>query len=57
LKLIAEGYSHKEVASRLNISAKTVIAHQTNMSEKLDLHSRAALIKFAISTGIIKLDT
>jgi len=57
LKLIAEGYSHKEVASRLNISAKTVIAHQTNMSEKLDLHSRAALIKFAISKGIIKLDT
>jgi len=57
LKLIAEGYSHKEVASRLNISVKTVIAHQTNMSEKLDLHSRAALIKFAISKGIIKLDT
>ncbi|MDH4233140.1 MAG: response regulator transcription factor, partial [Nitrospirota bacterium] len=57
LKLIAEGHSHKEIASRLNISVKTVIAHQTNMSEKLDLHSRAALIKFAISKGIIKLDS
>lgn len=57
LKLLAEGHSHKEIANLLDISAKTVIAHQTNISEKLDLHSRAALIKFAISKGIIKLDS
>ena len=57
IKLIAEGYSHKEIASLLNISAKTVIAHQTNISEKLDIHSRTALVKYAISKGIIKLDT
>ncbi len=57
LKLIAEGHSHKEIASLLNISAKTVIAHQTNISEKLDIHSRTALVKFAISKGIIKLET
>ena len=57
LKLIAEGHSHKEVATLLDISVKTVIAHQTNISEKLDLHSRAALIKFAITKGIIKLDS
>ncbi len=57
LKLIAEGHSHKEIASRLYISTKTVIAHQTNISEKLDLHSRTGLIKFAISKGIIKLET
>jgi DNA-binding NarL/FixJ family response regulator len=57
LKLIAEGHSHKEIASLLNISAKTVIAHQTNISEKLDMHSRTALVKFAISKGIIKLET
>lgn len=57
LKLIAEGHSHKEIAILLDISAKTVIAHQTNISEKLDLHSRAALIKFAITKGIIKLDS
>jgi DNA-binding NarL/FixJ family response regulator len=57
IKLIAEGHSHKEIAGLLNISAKTVIAHQTNISEKLDIHSRTALVKFAISKGIIKLDT
>lgn len=56
IKLIAEDYSHKEIASLLNISTKTVIAHQTNISEKLDIHSRTALVKFAISKGIIKLD-
>ncbi|MDI6728416.1 MAG: response regulator transcription factor [Thermodesulfovibrionales bacterium] len=56
LKLIAEGYTHKEVADMLNISTKTVIAHQTNISEKLDIHSRSALIKFAIQRGIIKIN-
>jgi len=55
LKLIAEGQSHKEIASCLNISVKTVIAHQTNISEKLDIRSRMGLAKFAISKGIIKL--
>jgi DNA-binding NarL/FixJ family response regulator len=57
LKLIAEGHSHKEIANLLNISVKTVIAHQTNISEKLNIHSRTALVKFAISKGIIKLET
>lgn len=56
LKLIAEGYSHKEIANCLNISVKTVIAHQTNISEKIGVRSRTGLIKFAISKGIIKLD-
>lgn len=56
LKLIAEGHTHKEAADILNISAKTVIAHQTNISEKLKIHSRAGLIKFAIQKGIIQLE-
>ena len=56
LKLIAEGHTHKEVADMLNISVKTVIAHQSNISEKLNIHNRAELIKFAIQRGIIKID-
>lgn len=55
LKLIAEGYTHKEIADILNISVKTAIAHQTNISDKLDIHARAGLIKFAIQRGIVKL--
>jgi DNA-binding NarL/FixJ family response regulator len=54
LKLIAEGYTHKEIADMLNISAKTVIAHQTNLTEKLGISSRSALIRFALQKGIIK---
>jgi two-component system response regulator NreC len=57
LKLIAEGLTHKEIASTLGISTKTAIAHQSHISEKLDIHSKAELIKFAISEGIIKLET
>ncbi len=56
LKLVAEGYTHKDVADMLNISVKTVIAHQTNIGEKLGIHSRAGLIKFSIQKGIIKID-
>ena len=56
LKLIAEGYTQKEAADILNISSKTVVTHQTNISEKLDIHTRAGLIKFAIQKGIIKID-
>ncbi len=56
LKLVAEGYTHKEAADMLNISVKTVIAHQTNIGEKLGIQARAGLIKFAIQKGIIKID-
>lgn len=56
LKLVAEGHTHKEAADMLNISAKTIIAHQTNIGEKLGIHTRAGLIKFAIQKGIIKID-
>jgi len=54
LKLIAEGYTHKEIADMLDISVKTAIAHQTNISEKLGIHARAGLIRFAIQKGIVK---
>jgi DNA-binding NarL/FixJ family response regulator len=54
LKLLAEGLNHKEIAGLLNISSKTVMVHQTNISEKLDIHSRAALIKYAIQKSIIR---
>ena len=56
LKLIAEGYTHKEIANMLNISIKTAIAHQYNISEKLDLHTKFDLIKFAIKKGIVKIE-
>jgi len=56
LKLIAEGHTHKEIGDMLNISAKTVIVHQTNILEKLGLSNRSELIKYAISHGVIKIE-
>ncbi len=57
LKLLAEGNSHKEIASILDISVKTVVAHQSNISEKLDLHTRAGLIKYAFQHGIVRAES
>jgi DNA-binding NarL/FixJ family response regulator len=55
LKLIAEGRSNKEVAELLDISVKTAMSHREHIMEKLDLHSRTELIKFALREGVITL--
>jgi DNA-binding NarL/FixJ family response regulator len=55
LKLIAEGKSNQEIADQLFLSVKTVMGHRTNIMEKLDLHSRTELVKYAIRTGLIQL--
>jgi len=55
LKLIAEGYSSKEIAGKLKISAKTIGAHRENLMKKLDLHNIAGLTRYAIQRGIIDL--
>jgi DNA-binding NarL/FixJ family response regulator len=57
LKLIAEGHTYKEIAVLLNISVKTVVAHYSNLQEKLGIRPRAALIKFAIQRRIIQIDS
>jgi DNA-binding NarL/FixJ family response regulator len=49
--LIALGHTNKEVASLLGISVKTVEAHKTNVMEKLEITSRADLVRFAITQG------
>lgn len=51
LKLIAWGYSNKEIAAQLDISVKTVEAHRANAMRKLDLHSRINIVRFALLQG------
>ncbi len=55
LKLVAEGRSNQEIADLLCLSVKTVTGHRTNIMEKLDLHSRTELVKYAIRTGLIQI--
>lgn len=54
LKLIAEGYKNKEIATDLCISLKTVEKHRANLMKKLDLHNAAALTAYAIEHGLVE---
>jgi DNA-binding NarL/FixJ family response regulator len=54
LKLVAEGHSNKEIAETLDISVKTAMAHREHLMEKLGVHSRTELIKFALRRGVIR---
>ncbi|MBS3907591.1 MAG: response regulator transcription factor [Syntrophaceae bacterium] len=54
LKLIAEGYKSKEIATYLCISPKTVGKHRSNLMEKLNLHHVQALTALAIEKGLVE---
>ena len=54
LQLLAEGKSNKEVANLLNISVNTAEAHRANIMLKLDFHSLAELVLYAIRNNIIQ---
>lgn len=56
LQLLAEGHTTKEIAARLQVSAKTVDVHRQNTMAKLDLHSIADLTKYAIRAGLTDLE-
>jgi DNA-binding NarL/FixJ family response regulator len=53
LKLIAEGFSNKEIGSKLFISHRTVDTHRTNLMKKLNTNNIAGLISFAIKNGFV----
>lgn len=54
VQLIAEGKSNKEVASILDLSIKTVETHRANVMDKLNLHSVADLVRYAVRNHIIE---
>jgi len=53
LELIAQGRSNKEIASSLNLSLYTVETHRRNLQDKLNLHSLAELILYAVRKRVI----
>jgi DNA-binding NarL/FixJ family response regulator len=53
LQLLAEGRSNKEVANVLGLSVTTVETHRTNLMQKLDLHSTAEIVLYAVRKRII----
>jgi two-component system response regulator NreC len=56
LTLIAEGLHNRDIAERLTVSVKTVERHRENIMNKLHLHSRTELVKYAIRKGLIELE-
>lgn len=56
LRLIAEGYTTKEIASRLNISPKTAQVHRDNLKQKLNLHGTADITRYAVMRKLIRVD-
>jgi len=55
LELVAEGLTTPQIGERLELSPKTISRHRERIMNKLNLHSSAELIKFAIKTGLIDL--
>lgn len=51
MRLVAWGYTNKEVAGYLNLSVKTVETHKTNLMQKLDLNGRSDIVRYALRRG------
>jgi DNA-binding CsgD family transcriptional regulator len=54
LTLIADSKTTKEIAVILGVSAKTADSHRSKIMEKLDIHSTAGLVRYAIRVGIVE---
>ncbi|MBV8955026.1 MAG: response regulator transcription factor [Solirubrobacterales bacterium] len=54
IKLVAEGYTNKQIAETLVISEKTVERHRANILEKLGMRDRVELTRYAIRHGLIE---
>ena len=53
LSLVASGNSNREIAERLGVSYKTIDNHRTNLMRKLDVHSMAELLSYALREGYL----
>ena len=56
LKLIAQGHTNRDMAEILHLSIKTVETHRANIMQKLGLHSRTELVKYALRKGLVDIE-
>ena len=55
LRLTAQGFTNKEIAGRLEVSSKTVETYKARACEKLGLHTRAEIVRYAVAQGWLNL--
>lgn len=55
LEMVAQGLNNQEIGDLLELSPKTIARHRERIMQKLNLHSRTELVKFAIQTGLVRL--
>lgn len=53
-RLVAEGYSSKEIADRLNLSVRTVEKHRANIMDKINVREVASLVRWCVQAGLVK---
>jgi two-component system, NarL family, response regulator NreC len=53
LELVGQGWNNQQIGKQLGLSPKTIARHRERIMNKLNLHSRTELVKFAIRTGLI----
>jgi len=53
LELVGQGWNNQQIGARLGLSPKTIARHRERIMNKLNMHSRTELVKFAIRTGLI----
>lgn len=53
LKLVAEGFSSREIAQQIFVSVKTIETYRSRFAEKLGLHSRADIVRYALEIGLL----
>lgn len=56
LELVGEGFINQDIGAKLGLSPKTIARHRERIMNKLNMHSRTELVKFAIRTGLISLE-
>jgi two-component system, NarL family, response regulator NreC len=54
LRLLAQGYTNRQIAEELSLSVRTVEGHRSNLTEKLGLHSRVELVRYAREHGLLE---
>ncbi len=54
LRLVAQGYSNRQVAEKMTVSVRTVESHRTNLMGKLALRGRVELVRYAMEHGLLE---